>query len=263
MQLILIFLLFFIESCSQFSVPYLGKAKKDNLLVDWAEYGPQDYKNHQSALSKMFLEAEGTKTLQLPLKQKEYLNDLMLETIQNNELFFTQIKQPEVVVLKNEQPFHFSLPTPIIFLSSGLIKKYIKHEALLASILSYELVRIEKKIYNKNIIVPVGYVSLDRMLGLNRIETETKIETHKWAYYLMRRAGHDGEYYLQWLQAINRNTADFISMLGDGSIISREEAMFKAFIIRRSKLEDDKVITRKESSKNFYSFIFSIKDKAL
>lgn len=231
--------------------------------TDWVAISSEDYLAHFASFEKMFLATEGIETLSLRPYEYEYVENLIIEIYQNNELFFKKNLKPRLHIIKNEIPFHFSLPGASLFLSTGLINKYIKHEAILASIICYEIIRIDKNIYNKNLIVPIGFMTLDRILGLNRIETDQKIEVHKWAYYLVRRAGHEGEYYLQWLQTINRNTADFLKLIGDSASISREEAMFKAFMIRRSKIEDERTIARKESSKKFYGFLFSVKDRSL
>jgi hypothetical protein len=249
-------------SCSQVSIPYLGKQKQQiEMPADWRELSDQDHLAHLSSFEKMYLGTEGVEQMPLKSQEQEYVNNLIYDIYHNNELFFKASSSPRIHVIRNDIPFHFSLPGSSIFLSTGLINKYIKHEGILAAIICYEMIRIDKNIYNKNVIVPIGFMTLDRILGLNRIVTDKKIEVHKWAYYLMRRAGYEGEYYLQWLQTINRNTADFLTLIGDAASISREEAMFKAFVIRRSKVEDERTIARKESSKNFYAFLFSVKDR--
>lgn len=231
--------------------------------ADWQDLSDIDHLAHLSSFEKMYLGTDGVEQMPLRSKEQEYVNNLIYDIYQNNELFFNQKSIPRVHVIKKEVPFHFSLPGSSIFISTGLINKYIKHESILAAIICYEMIRIDKSIYNKNVIVPIGFMSLERILGINRIVADKKIEVHKWAYYLMRRAGYDGEYYLQWLQTINRNTADFLTLTGDAASISKEEAMFKAFVIRRSKVEDERTIARKESSKNFYAFLFSVKDRNL
>lgn len=131
----------------------------------------------------------------------------------------------------------------------------------MVSILSYELVRSENLLYPKRIVVPIGYVSLERMLLLGRLTLEEKMEIHKWAHYLTVRSGYDGEYYLSWLQTQNRNTADFILQVGDVNLINREESLFKAFLIKSS--EEDNLPGKKNSSKTFYTFINSIRDQSL
>ena len=127
---------------------------------------------------------------------------------------------------------------------------------MLVSTLSYELVRSEKLLYPKLTIIPVGYIPLERILMLGRLNLNEKMEVHKWAHYLTVRSGYDGEYYLSWLQTQNRNTADFILQVGDANIINREESLFKAFLIKNST--DNDPVGKKNSSKTFYTFISSI-----
>ena len=130
---------------------------------------------------------------------------------------------------------------------------------MLVCVLAYELVSSEKILYPRQTIVPTGFVSLERMLNLNRLSLDEKMEVHKWAHHLTIRSGYDGEYYLSWLQTQNRNTADFILQVGDANQISREESLFKAFLIKNTN-EDEQVTTKKTSSKNFYTFINSIRE---
>ena len=133
---------------------------------------------------------------------------------------------------------------------------------MLVSILSYEMVRSEKLLYPKQLIIPLGFITLERLLSLGRLNIEEKVEVHKWAHYLTIRSGYDGEYYLSWLQTQNRNTADFILQVGDINLINREEFLFKAFLIKNAA-DGDEIALRKNSSKSFYAFINSIRDKNL
>ncbi len=258
-----IILLISLASCAQVNIPYFGKTEENNLMKGWHAYEASDYTHHIASLGQMYLSSDSTTELKLMGKAKEYLENLALVILENNELFFSEGVRPQLHIVKHAVPFHFSLPGRVIFLSSALLNKYVKHEAVLASILSYELVRSEKQLYNRFLIVPVGYLPIERVLGLNRIDVDDKVEIHKWAYHSVRRAGFDGEYYLSWLQTMNRNTADFIPLIGDASSISREEAMFKAFMIRRAKTEDERAFARRESSKEFYQFLFFVKDKSV
>ncbi len=262
MKALILISIFFLASCAQVKIPYLGKSDDNNLMRGWNANEASDYTHHLASFEQMYLASDSTTELKLIGKAKEYLENLALVVLENNELFFSEGVRPKLHIVKHAVPFHFSLPGRVIFLSTALLNKYVKHEAVLASILSYELVRSEKQIYNRFLIVPVGYLPIERILGLNRIDLEEKVEIHKWAYHSVRRAGFDGEYYLSWLQTINRNTADFIPLIGDASSISREEAMFKAFMIRRSKTEDERALSRRESSKEFYQFLFFVKDKS-
>lgn len=175
----------------------------------------------------------------------------------NNEIFFKRLKSAEVTIIESDFPLHFSLSKGEIFLSTGLISKYIKHESILVSVLSYELVRSEKLVYPKGTFLPTGTLSLEKMLYLGKINIEEKMEVHKWAHHITVRSGFDGEYYLSWLQTQNRNTADFFIQVGDVNQINKEESLFKAFLIKST---DDNIITKANSSKSFYTFLNRIRD---
>ncbi len=219
-----------------------------------------DYADHLASLKDPFLSTPGIQTLKSPMA-RHYLKKITSEVIAKNEIFFKNLKEASVTILALDAPIHFSLPKGEIFISQGLISKYIKHESMLVGILSYELVRSEKLLYPKQTLIPVGYVPLERILFLGRLSLEEKVEIHKWAYYLTVRSGYDGEYYLSWLQTQNRNTADFIMQVGDANLINREESLFKAFLIKNSP--DDEIPGKSNSSKNFYTFINSIRDQSL
>jgi hypothetical protein len=220
----------------------------------------EDYADQLASLKTAFLSTPGLKIIQKDQNEK-YLNEILSEIILKNEIFFKNLKKANVTIIKNEAPIHFSLPRGEIFLSTGLITKYIKHESVLVCILAYELVRSENVLYPKQAIVPVGYINLERILLLSRLNVEEKIEIHKWAYYLTIRSGFDGEYYLSWLQTQNRNTADFLLQVGDINLINQEESLFKSFLIKSSA--DDETPIKKNSSKNFYSFFNRIRDQQL
>ena len=99
---------------------------------------------------------------------------------------------------------------------------------------------------------------MEKMLHLGRLSLDEKMEVHKWAHHLTVRSGFDGEYYLSWLQAQNRNTADFIYQVGDANQIAREESLFKAFLIKSN--DEEQVNPQKKSSKDFYTFINRVRD---
>lgn len=218
----------------------------------------QDYEDHLAALKQPFLNSPGIKIFRLDDSAKKYIEALISDIIANNEIFFKKLKQGSVTIIDSEAPLHFSLPKGEIFLSRGLITKYLKNESMLVCVLSYELVRSEKLLYPRQTLIPIGYVTLEKMLNLNRLSLDEKMEVHKWAHHLTIRSGFDGEYYLSWLQAQNRNTADFILQVGDANQITREESLFKAFLIKSTN--EEQVIPRKNSSKSFYTFINRIRD---
>lgn len=220
-----------------------------------------DFADHLASLKKPFLETPGIKVHKVDSSTKNYLEGLLAEIISKNEVFFLNLKSASITILETDSPLHMSLPKGEIILSKGLISKYIRHESILVSILSYELVRSEKILYPKGLIIPIGYVPLERMILMNRLMLNEKMEIHKWAHHITVRSGYDGEYYLSWLQTQNRNTADFIMQVGDANLISREESLFKAFLIKNDV--EDTQVTKKTSSKNFYTFLNRIRDGVL
>jgi hypothetical protein len=217
-----------------------------------------DFADALSSLKAPFLATPGVKQAKLDAFTTAYFHELLTEIIARNEIFFKELKGAQVTVLDTDSPLHFSLPKGEIFLSRGLLGKYMKHESMLVSILAYELVRSEKLLYPKETLVPIGYVTIERMLLLSRLSLDEKMEVHKWAHHLTVRSGYDGEYYLSWLQTQNRNTADFILQVGDPNIITREESLFKSFLIKNQL--DDKLSVKKNSSKKFYSLMNRIRD---
>lgn len=217
-----------------------------------------DFEDHLASLRTPFLANPEIKPAKEDPEIKKYLENLINDIIVNNEIFFKNIKGGRVNIIKSESPLHFSLPKGEIFLSTGLINKYIKNESMLACVLAFELVRSDKVLYPKQTIIPTGYLSLERMLSLNRLTLTEKMEVHKWAHHLAIRSGFDGEYYLSWLQVQNRNTADFFMQVGDANQLTREESLFKAFLIKSTS--EDQVVSRKSSTKSFYIFINRIRD---
>ena len=85
-----------------------------------------------------------------------------------------------------------------------------------------------------------------------------KVEIHKWSYYLLKRTGVGPDSYLSWLQVKNRNSLDFSLQLGDIRSISREEALFKAFLIEAEK-DSTRFSKYRGSSKAFYRLLNEIK----
>lgn len=246
-----------LSSCSTFTIP-LKSNKKKNLSSGYREMTSQDFEDHLAALKKPFLSSPGTRIFSLDEPARKYVEGLVADIIANNEIFFKKLKSGSVTIIDSESPLHFSLPKGEIFISRGLITKYLKNESMLVCVLSYELVRSEKLLYPRQTIVPVGYITQEKMLNLNRLTLEEKMEVHKWAHHLTIRSGFDGEYYLSWLQTQNRNTADFLLQVGDANQITREESLFKGFLIKVAK--EEQVIPRKNSSKNFYTFINRMRD---
>jgi hypothetical protein len=251
------FLVFLISACSTFVIPVKSK-KKGNLVSGYQEMSSEDYSDQLASLKGAFLGSPGVRVATVDSATGRYLAALVTDIITNNEVFFHGLHTATVTIIDADAPLHFSLPQGQIFLSRGLISKYVKHESMLVAILSYELVKSEKVLYPKQTVIPTGYFPLERMISLNRLNLGEKMEVHKWAHHVTERSGYDGEYYLSWLQTQNRNTADFLLQVGDANQITREESLFKAFLIKTAK--EEKFVAKKNSSKSFYHFINRIRE---
>lgn len=254
-------MIFTFLSCADLPLP-LGKSKKNKKfevsLGQYEKYDDKDYTDHLESLKFPYLASVGGKQIKLDRQRQAYLKGALEKIVKNNELFFTKDFETNIYIIDDSTPFHFSLPGKNIFISSGLIKKYIKNEKILYCLLAYELIISEKNIYRKRIIIPTGAVSTRRILSLLRLGINEKVEIHKWAFYILKRIGIDSDNYLSWLQIQNRNSIDFSLQLGDIGSISREESLFKAFIIKNTE-KKKKEKKYEGSSKEFYTFVKSLK----
>jgi hypothetical protein len=247
--------LFFICSCGSFS--FRSKEEGPGSMQGYRQYQTQDYIAHLKSLEKSYLVSLEQKPVTLKKDSLQYLESLVSKIVKNNELFFTNKDRPSFQIIYSENPFHFSLPGRKFFFSTSLLRKYISSETMLLCLLTYELIRSEKNLYPKAIIVPRGFIETERILSLLRLETEDKSEVHKWAFYSLKRIGVDPDSYLSWLQVKNRNSLDFALQIGDVQSISKEEALFKAFLIQEVNRGED-VNNFKGSSREFYRFIGQI-----
>ncbi len=252
------FIFILILGCTSIRLPFGTSKKSDLKRTHYEVVSRKDYGDHLSSLKHSYLSTPGVKFIKPGKQSLSYFHELLSEIIARNEIFFKELKEAHVTILDTDSPLHFSLPKGEIFISRGLLAKYVKHESMLVSILSYELVRSEKFLYPKLTFIPTGYITTEKMLMLSRLSLDEKVEVHKWAHHLTVRSGYDGEYYLSWLQTQNRNTADFLLQVGDPNLITREESLFKSFLIKNHL--DDKLAVKKNSSKKFYTLMNGVRD---
>ena len=249
--------IFFLSSCASSGFSLWDSEKPDEVeLSGYKLYAEEDFINQLKSFKEIFLEENKSKLIKLNYNQKKYLKKIIESLKANNELFFKSDENPEFFIIESEKPFHFSLPGQKFFLSTGLIRKYIKSEQILFCVLAYELIRSEKNIYTKRVLIPTRVMSIERILSLQRLSIKDKSEIHKWAYYVLRRTNSNTDSYLSWLQIINRNSIDFTLQLGEIRSISEEEAIFKAFLIENKKKQTKKY---KGSSREFYNLLRVIK----
>jgi hypothetical protein len=244
-------------SCSLFK----GENEDKKLeLTGYEKYETEDFSSHLASFERSFLNTPEIKELKLREYRSKYIYDLINKIINKNKIFFSKKTRPKFFIIKDDTPYHFSLPNRKIFLSSGLFKKYVQNESLLICVLTFELIRTEKEIYKKTMIIPTGNLDSKRLLPLLRLNALQKMKIHKWAFRLLKKLEIDSDTYLSWLQIQNRNSIDFSMQLGDINVISREEALFKEFVIENSRGERKRKYKR--STKAFYSFLRYVRNNS-
>ena len=251
-NLIIIFLL----SVSCTSMKNLFRGREQNYLARGKinEYQTKDYRTHMIHLGEFYRSYSKDQISLLPRKHLKYFKKIYLKIVENNEVLLKRKKDPKIFVVKNTIPFYFSLPDNTYYLSAGLIDKYIKTEELLFGLYAFEIIKSQKDIYKKSIIIPTGNISTERMLSLARLPFDIRMEIGKWTFIALKRAGLDPSGYLNLIQAKNKNTMDFRMQLGDIISVAREEFEFKKFIVKYGFKNENEVGAQRNSSKEFYSF---------
>jgi hypothetical protein len=223
------------------------------------QYENKDYMDQLAYLGGEYLNTPGVKTIRLSGRSRNYLKSIYHRVVENSELILEYNVSPKFYIISNKIPFYFSLPGSQFFMSSGLVKKFFKNEHLLVAALSHEIVKSHRSIYQKKSVVPIGFLSTEKMLSLTSVPLKIKMEVNKWTFYVLKRAGYDSTAYLNWLQTQNKNTLDFMFQLGSGKQISKEEFLFKSFIVKQGIIEKaNKLKGPSNSSKSFYKFVSEI-----
>jgi hypothetical protein len=166
--------------------------------------------------------------------------------------------KPRFHVVKNKTPFIFSLPKAQFFISSGLVERYLKSEEIFVSALASEILKSNRNIYEKRMMLPLGFYSSEKMILMTRLRPEIKFKINEWTYFVLKRAGYDSSVYLNWIQVQNRNTLDFSLFLGDAVGISKEEHLFKNFMAKQGVIGVEKKIVEANSSKPFYKLLNNV-----
>jgi hypothetical protein len=222
-------------------------------------YANKDYVDQLAFLGREYLNTPGVRTIKISPKSRRYLKSIFNRVCENSELILKLSQRPTFHIIKSRKPFYFSLPGSQFFLSSGLVLSFLKNEHLLVAALSHEIVKSQKSIYLKKAVVPIGFLSTEKMLALTSLPLKIKMEVNKWTFYVLKRAGYDSTAYLNWLQTQNKNTLDFIFQLGSGKQISREEFLFKNFIVKQGILNRrNEKSAPSNSSQDFYRLVNEI-----
>lgn len=238
-------LMFVLASCGGSQKSLFQKQYKTDIASDFID--------HFEHLAKDYLSSPGVRTKALSKSNKLYLEGLYKRIVLNNELVLTKKIQPKFHIIKSDLPFYFSLPSGRFFMSDNLLKRYLKSENLFASMLSIEIYRVHNNLYEKNVLIPVGYVSTKKMLSLYRIPLPVRIETLKWSYFMLKRSGFDPYSVLAWIQTQNKNSLEFSVQLGTSHSQTREEFLFKNFLVQQiGKVQLESENQEANSSKGFY-----------
>lgn len=214
-----------------------------------------DFIDHLAYLSTELIANPDVKIKKISGSHERYLSEIYSRLVLNNELLLDSKIRPRFYLINHPTPLIFSLPKGQFFISNALVKKYIKSEEILVAALTFQIIKSHRNMYEKKAVIPTGTITLERLMGLGRIQLSDKNEIHKWAFLAMRRAGYDENAYLNWLQTLNKGSIDFSLMVGDPSILSREEFAFKSFMVKQKIKETPDRIRDYNSSSEFYQFI--------
>jgi hypothetical protein len=221
----------------------------------------KDYSDHLASLGQTYLANDSNQEIKLKKESSTYLNEIYERIVTNNESLLKNEGGPHFHIIDNKTPFIFSLPKSQFFISSGLMEKYLKSEELFVAAISAEVLKSERNIYEKNTIIPLGFISNEQLIRLSRLHPENKYRVNEWSYFVLKRAGFDATAYLNWIQVQNRNPLDFSLYLGDAVGASREELLFKNFMSKQGISAIEKKLNEANSSKSFYKLLSNIASK--
>ena len=248
--------------CSQQRV---AKPVSLNLRIKVPYHRKDDFLAHWKLLEKDFIACHKNQLLSLSPPSTAYLRNLLEKIISNNKILFKDFvannQKVKVLILNDKRPFHFAIPGGKIFISSGLLKKYIDHEGLFASVLAMEVIKSHQQIAAKKIIVPTGSLSFEDLRPLLKINLALKAEVNKWTIYTLKKSGFDPLALLRLVQLKNKNFLDFfkgsLNSKEESKSSSLEEVQLKRFFVKYKLIINNSLW--ENSSPGFYHFINEIK----
>lgn len=247
------FILLAVTGCSSIS-----KMDKDHSGL--SEPVDRDYIDFMASMGEVYLRSEDIHEIKLNSESLQYLDQVYERILSNNEILMSRGPKARFHIIKSKAPFFFSLPKAQFFMSSGLVERYLKSEELFVSALASEILKSNRNIYEKKMMIPLGFYSSEKMILMTRLRPETKFKINEWTYFVLKRAGYDSSAYLNWIQVQNRNTLDFSLFLGDAVVISKEEHLFKNFMAKQGVIGVEKKMNEANSSKAFYKLLNNITD---
>jgi hypothetical protein len=221
----------------------------------------QDYIDQLASVGSDYLSYGETKEIKLSQESLQFLTTIHERIMSNNELLLLQNTKPSFHVVINKAPFLFSLPGAQFYISSGLIEKYLKSEDLFVAAFAAEILKSDRNLYEKKMMIPLGFFSTEKMIQITRLKSDIKYKINEWTYFVLKRSGFDASAYLNWIQMQNRNTLDFSLYLGDTVGISKEEHLFKNFMAKQGIQGVERKMNEANSSKAFYKLLNNIVSK--
>lgn len=247
-------ILLILSSCASFRKP----------VYDFSDVGimtNQDYIDHLASLGDSYLTFIQDRRIKTSEQSRKYLLDIYDRIIKNNEIFLPKREPPFFYLIQHSTPFIFSLPRSQFFISSGLIKKFLKNEQMFVAALTREIVRSQRNLYEKNIVLMTGNISTEKMFQLQRLNLQMKNSLNEWSFVVLRRTGFDASALLAWIQLQNKNPLDFALYSGDRASVSREEYAFKNYLVKEKKVNMEVAFAEeRNSSKPFYRLLSEIKE---
>lgn len=248
MKIYLITLTFLLSSCA------ILESNKSSRLEEKI-YTDIEYTEHLNYLANTYLSLHRSNQITLDRSNKLYFKNLIKRIKNRNSKLFASIEDIQIHIIKSKQPFFFSLPKNHIFLSTRLLNKYVYHEAFLISLLTQELIKLEKSLYPKTITPPTGVVSLSKLISLTHTPIEIKNNINIASYYVLQKLNIDPYVFLLWIQIRSKNSHQFTLHNGNADLITLEELKFKSFLISKGFKEITSEYYERNSSKEFYKFI--------
>lgn len=220
-----------------------------------------DYVDHLASTGSNYLTFQEVSTVKVSSDSIAYLESIYERLVSNNQVLLSHVDAPKFYFIKHKSPFLFSLPKGQFFFSTALLERYLKSEALFIAAFAAEVLKSSRFIYEKKLLIPLGFLSTEKMIQLTRLKPETRYQINEWVYFILKRSGYDSSAYLNWIQVQNRNTLDFSLFLGDALGISKEEHLFKNFMTKQGIAGVEKRITEANSSREFYKLLKNVVGK--
>lgn len=243
---ILIILLPIFVSCS-----FLDKKKEDYPLNYQRDIAREDYLLSLENLAKNFNKINTDKIKIFDEKNNIYVKKMRERIYRKNEILLTDSNSIKIVIVKSNKIFYFSTPGGFIYLSSELVKRYLKSESLFVALVLNELIKSKLGIYNKNLTIPRENYTEEELIRLTRISLEERTKLNQLVYEVMKRSGYDPGAKLLWLQVQNRNSIDFYRMYENTTDTIREEFYMKNYIVSQGNTSFE---YETNSSKEYYQF---------